>query len=207
MKEALDRTALETLGRGAVVAAPTETFFGLLADASDNRAIDRLFSLKPRGHEKGVPLLVPNRGVWRSLVRDLPPAAEWLADAFWPGPLTIALPAAAGVDPRLLVEGTLAVRLPGDSAAAALLSAFGGALTATSANPPGEPPAIEAEAVRRAFAPALASGELYVVSGRASGGMPSTIVTVQGESLRVVRAGAVSLERLEAALGAALAHR
>ena len=201
MSEEPDRAALATLGRGGVVAAATETFFGLLTDATDRAAIDRLFVLKPRGHEKGVPLIVPSRAVWRTLVRDLPPLAERLAQAFWPGPLTIALPAAPGVDRRLLVEGTVAVRLPGESAAAALVLAHGGPLTATSANAPGDPPATDAEQVTRAFAPALARGDLHVTTGRALGGMPSTIVTVEGESFRVVRTGAVTLERIQAVLG------
>jgi tRNA threonylcarbamoyl adenosine modification protein (Sua5/YciO/YrdC/YwlC family) len=179
------------------VAAATETLFGLLADASDPRAIDRLIALKPRGHEKGIPLIVPSLEVWRGLVVDLPPVAERLARAFWPGPLTIALPAAPGVDPRLLVEGTVAVRLPGESAAAALALAHGGPLTATSANAPGEPPTIEADEVRRVFAPAVAKGDLHVLPGRAQGGAPSTIVTVSGEDWRVVRSGAVSLEQIQ----------
>ena len=197
----LDQAALAQLARGGVVAAATETLFGLLTDASDPRAIDRLIALKPRGHEKGIPLIVPSIAVWRGLVFALPPLAERLALAFWPGPLTIALAAAPGVDARLLVEGTVAVRLPGESAAAALASAHGGPLTATSANAPGEPPAVDADEVRRAFAPAVAKGDLHVAPGRAQGGAPSTIVTVSGEDWRVVRSGAVSLERIQAVLG------
>jgi L-threonylcarbamoyladenylate synthase len=200
VSQSLDREALEWLGRGGVVAAATETLFGLLTDATDAKAIDRLFQLKPRGHEKGVPLIVPSREVWRSLVRELPPIAERLAEAFWPGPLTIALAAAPGVDPRLLVDGTVAVRLPGQSAALALTLGHRGPLTATSANAPGEPPATDGEEVRRAFAPAVARGELHVVAGRAKGGAPSTIVTVAGEDWRVVRIGAVSPERIQAVL-------
>jgi L-threonylcarbamoyladenylate synthase len=199
--EGVDREALALLGRGGVVAAATETLFGLLTDATDARAIDRLFSLKPRGHEKGVPLIVPSREVWRSLVRELPRVAERLAEAFWPGPLTIALAAAPGVDPRLLVEGTVAVRLPGESPALGLALAHGGPLTATSANAPGEPPATDADEVRAAFAAALGRAELHVVAGRAKGGAPSTIVTVAGEDWRVVRIGAVSPERIQAVLG------
>jgi L-threonylcarbamoyladenylate synthase len=198
--EELDQAALAQLGRGAVVAAATETLYGLLTSASDAKAIDRLFALKPRGHEKGVPLIVPSVDVWRKLVRDLPPVAECLAKAFWPGPLTIALPAAPGVDPRLLVDGTVAVRLPGESTAAALVLAHGGPLTATSANAPGEPPANDAEEVRRAFSPAVARGDLYVAAGRAKASAPSTIVAVNGEDWRVVRSGAVSLERIQAVL-------
>ncbi len=189
------------LERGGVVAAPTETLFGLLADATRPDAVDRLLSLKPRGHEKGVPLLVPDFDSWRGLVRELPVTAERLARAFWPGPLTIALAAGAEVDPRLALDGTVAVRMPGASIAADLVQAFGRPLTATSANRPGAPPAADAEAVRAAFAAELASGDLYLAGVRAPGGAPSTVVVVEGEHWRVVRLGAVSLESLESVLG------
>jgi L-threonylcarbamoyladenylate synthase len=196
----VDRDALLALERSGVVAAPTETFFGLLADATRQEAIDRLFCIKPRGHEKGVPLLLPDRATWRTLVRELPPTAERLAEAFWPGPLTIALPAAPELDPRLLVDGRVAVRLPADSLAARLAQARGCPLTATSANRTGEPPATAAEQVRAAFGLELGRSELFLAGERAPGGAPSTVVVVDNDRWRLVRAGAVSVERIESAL-------
>lgn len=201
MTEAFDPGALAMLERGGVVAAATETLFGFLADATRRDALDRLFLLKPRGHEKGVPLLVPDFDSWRGLVGELPVTAERLARAFWPGPLTIALAAGAAVDPRLALDGSVAVRMPGASIAADLVRAFGRPLTATSANRPGAPPAAEAAQVRAAFAAELASGELHLAGTRAPGGAPSTVVVVAGEQWRVVRLGAVSLESLESVLG------
>ena len=184
--------ALSALGRGEVVAAPSESVFGLLVDATRPDAIDRLLRLKPRGNEKGMPVLLPQRAAWSGLVLDIPERAERLADRFWPGPLTIALPAAGPVDRRLLFEGTLGVRLAGASAAAELAARFGRPLTATSANPPGAPPASVAESVRAEFTEAVIRGELFVLDAPAPGGAPSTVVVVEPTGVRVVREGAIT---------------
>src|SRR6186713_213947 len=182
---------LEALGRGGVVAIATESFFGLLADAARADAIERLASLKPRGADKGMPLVLPDRDAWTALVESVPDAARALADAFWPGGLSIALRAAASLDTRLVLEGRIAVRLPGASPAAELVRAYGRALTATSANLPGEPPATTAEAVERSFPRALEDGTLTVWRDASPGGAPSTMVVVEGERARIAREGAV----------------
>jgi L-threonylcarbamoyladenylate synthase len=183
---------LEALERGGVVAIATESFFGLLADAGRADAIDRLASLKPRGADKGMPLVLPERDAWAALVESVPDAAHALADAFWPGGLSIALRAAASLDTRLVLEGRIAVRLPGASPAAELVRAYGRALTATSANLPGEPPATTAEAVERSFPRALEDGTLTVWRDASPGGAPSTMVVVEGERARIAREGAVA---------------
>lgn len=186
------------------MAAATETFFGLLADASSPSALDRLLSIKPRGADKGLSLILSRRSDWRTLVREVPEVAERLADAFWPGPLTLALPAAPGVDQRLLLDGTLAVRLPGLSPAAELARRFGRPLTATSANAPGAPPARDASALYRAFGDAIARGELVVIEDPAPGGLPSTVVVIEGREARIVRAGAIgagAIERVSSGAG------
>ncbi len=191
-----DRTsinaALSVLDDGGVVAAATETFFGLLADVSRVDAIDRLFELKPRGADKGVPILLPGRTAWSSLVDELPPVAERLAEAFWPGPLTIALPAASDVDRRLTLDGTVAVRLPGESPAAELARLAGQPLTATSANLPGAPSPTSAEQVRAAFGAAVTDGRLYVLGGSCPGGRASTVVVVRGDHVRLARPGMIA---------------
>jgi L-threonylcarbamoyladenylate synthase len=183
--------ALSALSRGAVVAVATETLFGLLADPQHPGALDALFALKGRQAEKGVALLVPGKDSWRELVDDVPPLAESLADHFWPGPLTIVLPARPGLDPRLTVDGTVGARWPGPSDAARLVAAFGGALTATSANRSGAPACATSEDVRAAFPAALAEGALELVPGTAPGGEPSTLVVVTGRQVRVVRSGRI----------------
>ena len=183
--------ALRVLAEGGVVAAATETFFGLLADARQPTAIDRVFALKGRDAAKSVALLLPNREAWAALVTEVPPLAERLADAFWPGPLTIALPAQPGLDARLQLDGTIAVRWPGPSDATSLVAAFGAAVTATSANPTGRPPAEKETDVEASFGDAIARGDLFVVSGRAPGGAPSTLVRVEGGRMKVLRQGQI----------------
>jgi len=186
----LDR-ALACLRQGRVVAAATETYFGLLADARRPDAIGRVYSMKQRDQEKAVALLLPDRDAWSSLVREIPPIAELLADRFWPGPLTIALAARPGLDPRLTVGGNVAVRLAGPSDASEIARSFGAPLTATSANLAGGAPCTVAADARRRFAEAVLLGDLTVVSGQARGGAPTTLVVIDGDTMRVLRTGQI----------------
>jgi L-threonylcarbamoyladenylate synthase len=195
-EESLER-AVAQLRRGGVVAAATETFFGLLADVTNPVALDALYRLKPRGAASA--LIVSSEAVWSTLVEAPPRRALALARAFWPGPLTLVLRARAGVDPRLLVDGTIGVRIPGPSAASRLCRAMGTPLTATSANAHGQPPAAQASNVRASFPDASRSGELYVVEGQSPGGLPSTLVRIEGERISVIREGAIAARDIEAA--------
>jgi L-threonylcarbamoyladenylate synthase len=194
--------ALSALSRGGVVAAATETLFGLLADPRRSGALDRIFELKGRAAPKGVALLLPNRAAWALLVTDVPEVAARLANRFWPGPLTIALPARPELDARITVDGTVAARWPGPSDAARIAAAFGSPLTATSANLSGQSPAATTEDVRSEFASAIAEGQLVLVPGRAPGGQASTLVTVFGDHVHVVRSGAVGQSDLESVVPA-----
>src|SRR5712691_7684765 len=99
--------ALSVLSLGGVVAAATETFYGLLADPRLEGALDRLFALKGRAATHGVALLLPDRAAWSPLVSSVPELAARLADRFWPGPLTIALPARRELDRRVTVDDTV----------------------------------------------------------------------------------------------------
>jgi L-threonylcarbamoyladenylate synthase len=191
------RDPVEVLRQGGVVAAATESFFGLLVDATRSDGVDRLLACKPRGAAQGVPLIVPNREAWAGLVTAIPALAVRLADACWPGPLTIVLPAASSLDARLALRGRIGVRLAGPCAAAALARRLGRPVTATSANLPGEPPAVDSEAVRAVFGADL----VHVVEGQAPGGAPSTVVVVEGERYEVARWGRIDADRLAAAAG------
>jgi L-threonylcarbamoyladenylate synthase len=183
--------AVSQLRAGRVVAIATESFFGLLADVESAAAITCLLSLKPRGADKGFPLILPDASSWTRLVDAIPPTAERLASRFWPGGLSIALPARADLDARIALGGSIAVRVPGPSPALDLVRAFAGPLTATSANLPGEPPATSDTAVRAAFAAAIDDGRLLVVAGTSSGGAPSTIAVLDGAGLSIAREGAI----------------
>ncbi len=197
MSSEIDR-ALAHLAAGGVVAAATESFFGLLADIGNQRALDTLFALKPRGADKGVPTLLPSRAAWRALLAgEIPPLAQAFAEALWPGALSIALPAAPAVSTRVALGGSLALRLPGASPAAELVRRLGRPLSATSANLPGQPPATSAASVSATFAQAIAQGVLLVVAGESPGGAPSTVVQVSETGYAVARAGAIAIAELE----------
>jgi len=183
---------LAALERGLVVAAPTESSFGLLADATRPSALAALLAVKSRGADKGIPLILPDEGSWSELVPEVPEAAWALARAFWPGALSIALPGRPLLDGRVTLGGSVAVRLPGDSPAARLVRAFGRPLTATSANLPGESPARRAAEVLQGLRQAVADGLLLVMPGDSPGGPPSTLVTLEGGRARVAREGRVA---------------
>jgi L-threonylcarbamoyladenylate synthase len=182
--------AAEALRRGEIVAYPTETFYGLGASALDELALQRLRLLKGRG-DKAISLLVQGTAMIDRLAREIPARAVALMDRYWPGPLTIALPARREVPSALVSEGYVAVRESSHPTARALVEAFGAPVTATSANPSGEPPATTAEAVEEMF-----EGRCRVLHGGATpGGAPSTLVRVRGNRIEVVRQGAVKIAR------------
>jgi L-threonylcarbamoyladenylate synthase len=191
MNGAVLARALDVLGDGRVVAVATETFFGFLADVRRPDAIERVFSLKGRNAAKGVALLLPSREAWNGLVTEIPPLADHLARTFWPGPLTIVLPAQSSIDPRLQVDGAVGARFPGPSDASHLTTAFGAPLTATSANLATQTAAKTAAEVEDVFAPAIRRGELFVVPGVAPGGAPSTLVRVASGRLTILRQGQI----------------
>jgi tRNA threonylcarbamoyl adenosine modification protein (Sua5/YciO/YrdC/YwlC family) len=122
-------------------------------------------------------------------VRDVSDQSLRLARQHWPGPLTIVLRARDGLPPELLKDGKLALRVPGPSPALTLVRAFGGPLTATSANESGRPPLTSAAELRATFGPALAG----IVPGVSPGAPASTIVDLTGERPLVLRQGAVIL--------------
>ncbi len=190
--------ALEHLRAGGVVAVATETFFSLCADARRPSAVEAVFALKGREEAKASAVLIPGTEAWPALVREVPPMASRLAARFWPGQLTIALDAAESLHPLLRYRGKVAVRVPGASPALDLVRAFGGPLTATSANPGGAPSSLADEDVRAYFE---GRGALLVLEGRANGGMPSTVLECgEAGSWTIVRAGAVPASVIEAVL-------
>ncbi|MDD9966994.1 MAG: L-threonylcarbamoyladenylate synthase [Myxococcales bacterium] len=178
------------LRSGGVLACPTETLMGLLADALDVEAVERVRTLKRRPEGMPIALLVPDLDAVAKVASHIPEAVRQLARRHWPGPLTMLVPAAAHVPALLVRDGCVGVRVPGASPALELVRAFGGPLTATSANLSSEPPVRDADEARAVFGTALAG----VVPGVPPGGEPSTIVDVRCEPPRIVRAGAVTIE-------------
>lgn len=193
--------AVSILRRGGVVAIPTETVYGLAADAENPIAVARIFAIK--GRPTSHPLIVHLDSAARcgeGWVRDIPPTARRLADTLWPGPLTLVL----GRGPRAIdaVTGgldTIAVRVPQHPVALALLSQFGGGLAAPSANRFGSVSPTRAEHVRQDLGQAI---DGILDGGPAEVGVESTIVDVSAGTPRILRPGGVSRELIEEVLGA-----
>ena len=178
------------LEQGGVVACPTETWLGLLADARNEEAIERVALLKGRPANIPIALLLPDSDAVREVALGTNPAAEALMRAHWPGPLTLLLDARPELSPRLVRDGKVGVRVPGPSPALELTRAFGHALTATSANLSGEPPLRSVEELPAA----LAEGLNGAVAGVSPGGAPSTFVDTTTAPMKILRAGAIELD-------------
>jgi L-threonylcarbamoyladenylate synthase len=176
------------LRRGEIVAYPTETFYGLGVDAFDELALARLRALKGRA-EKAFSVLVVGPSMLERLCEPPPPRAVALMERYWPGALTLALPARAGVPDALVADGCVAVRESPHALARALVRAFAGPVTATSANLAGAPPATTPAEVTAALGHRCA----ILPGGPTPGGAPSTLVRVRGNRIEVLRPGAVSL--------------
>ncbi|HXC51053.1 MAG TPA: L-threonylcarbamoyladenylate synthase [Candidatus Limnocylindrales bacterium] len=189
--------AARVLAGGGIVAYPTETVYGLAVDARRAQAVAALVRLKGRDDGRGISLLVRDLDMAMPLLDAAPPADAYaLVDAFWPGPLTIVLPASASVAPALRgPSGGVGLRCSSDPWAARLVETFGAPLTSTSANRSGEPPARSADEVRRAFDGA--SGLALVVDGGPRDSTSaSTVVEFYEGRATVVRAGAVRTESI-----------
>jgi L-threonylcarbamoyladenylate synthase len=192
--------ARDWLRAGKVVAFPTDTFYGLAADPSSAAAVRALFDVKGRDPSMAMPLIAADLDQVRRAGGPLNEAAERLARAFWPGPLSIVLDAAAAIVPDVHAgRQTVAIRIPAHRIAVALARAFGGALTATSANLSGRPPVSSASAL----GPVAADPRVLVVdAGETPGGAPSTIVDVRRDPPQLIRAGALAWEDVLRILGA-----
>jgi len=173
---------------GGVVAIPTDTVYGFAADPFQPGAVERLFRLKGRPENKPILLLVDTRLQVETLVSRLPEAFEQVAARFWPGPLTIVLPAAAFVPERITAGSrTIALRMPGSRPVRRLIREARVPLTGTSANRSGRPAARSAREVREQFPAA----PLWVLDGGpAPLTAPSTILDLTGEP-RILREGAI----------------
>ena len=189
---------MRALSRGKLVVFPTETLYGLGADARSDVAVELLVAV--RGREPGKPILVLVRDVAmaETIAAEVPEGARRLAARFWPGPLTLVLRARPGLSAALTAgSGTIGVRAPGHPTAAAIVDGLGGPVTAPSANPPGAAPPRRLDEARAYFGDGV---DVYVDGGELPGGA-STVASVEGDEVRVLRAGAVSEAALRAALG------
>lgn len=201
--------AVAALAAGRLVIHPTETVVSLGGDPESALAVEAARRVKGYGRSRPFLCLVPGVEVVRELALRWSPAAERLTAAFWPGPLTLVVPVAEGVYPHVAQAGKLALRAVADPVSRRLVGAWGGAIFSTSANRRGDEPAVRVrEAVSRlADAPGAAAIGLALDRSPAPEGVgipttdrPSTIVDVSGDVPRLVRDGALGLERLREAV-------
>ena len=196
------RRAAETLSRGGVLAIPTDTLYGLAADALNPDALDRVYAAKGRPADMPLPVLVSG---WEQAlqVAVVAPEAEIiarrLAEIYWPGSLTMVLTAAPGLPERLTAgRDTVAVRMPNHPVPLALAETLGRPITGTSANRSGEPDITDPDELRRILAPRV---DGIIVSGPKPVGGASTIVSVSGDGVGLRREGVLPYEQVLAALG------
>ena len=185
--------AVAALKRGDLAVLPTDTVYGIAADAFTPSAVARLLAAKGRGRDMPVPVLV---GAWRTLdglAASVTPLTRELVEAFWPGPLTLVVRAAGSLAWDLgETRGTVAVRMPLHPVALAVLEQTG-PLAVSSANRTGSPPAIAAPDAAAQLGSSVA---VYLDAGPCDEPVPSTILDLTGERPRVLRVGALPVERL-----------
>jgi L-threonylcarbamoyladenylate synthase len=194
--------AARALRAGEVVAIPTDTVYGLAAAISRPAAIDRLYSIKSRPTEKAIPILLSGRRELHQVSTGVSDTAAHLALCFWPGALTLIVPAQPYLPVRVTSNSsdgtrTVAVRVPNSRLARAIIAAVGGALAVTSANRSGEEPALAAEDLAGLGG---AHPILVVDGGRAPGGVPSSVVLTTGSTPVVLREGGISSAEISARL-------
>ena len=185
------------LKAGELVVYPTETFYAIGTDAFSSTALGRLFAVKGREPGRPVGLIAADTAMAFSVAREVPVVARRLADAFWPGPLTVVLPARDGIAEELAGPDGVGVRVSPNPVARALSAGIGKPITATSANLSGEAPASTVENARAALGEKV---KVYLEGGNLTASAPSTVIAINGSGWKMVRVGAISENQIAAAL-------
>jgi L-threonylcarbamoyladenylate synthase len=204
-EDAAIETAADVLRRGGLVAFPTETVYGLGANALDVDAVERIYSAKGRPSYNPLIVHVPDVSAARELVSDWPERAALVANAFWPGPVTILLPKRALV-PDIVTAGldSVALRMPANPIALALLRAAAVPLAAPSANRSTELSPTVARHVERSLGDRV---DLILDGGPTHVGIESTVVDLRSEQAAILRPGIIGVRELEPLVGPLAAGR
>jgi L-threonylcarbamoyladenylate synthase len=187
--------AVAALERGDVIAFPTETLYGLGADALNAAAVEKVFQLKGRDPTNPIPVLFADRVMLGRLVLDVPSLAETLIAHFWPGPLTIVLPARREIpQPLVNAAGGVGVRISSQPIANELVQALGHPLTATSANPSGQPAARTVNQAKEYFSTNI---EICIDGGSLTSITGSTVIEIAGDRIKIIREGDIARSKIE----------
>lgn len=191
--------AIAALRHRDVIVFPTETLYGLGADALNSQAVEQVFQLKGRDRVNPIPVLVADREMLHAVVANVPEAAQKLIRRFWPGPLTLVLPARKDIPkPLCNASGGVGVRISSQAIATRLVNALGRPLTATSANPSGKEPARTVQEAKTYFGDQI---EVFVDGGKLTAKTGSTVVEVMGDSIKIIRQGEINAAELRRVLG------
>lgn len=190
---------IDRLRNGEVIAYPTETFYGLGADAGNPAAVDRIFDIKGRDQKNPIPLIIGRIGMLDKLVAEIPADAARLMEEFWPGPLTLVFSAASSINPALTGgSGKIGIRLSSHPLARIMSEGISGPLTATSANLSGAAECVSASEVVLGLNDRIST---VVDGGETPGGLGSTVIDMTASPARVFRRGAVPVQAIEGILG------
>lgn len=188
------RKAKGVILSGGVVAFPTESFYGLAVDATDEEAIQRLFSIKKRKSDHPVLILIPSVEVLTRYVQTIPEVAQRLINEFWPGGITLVFKARANISPMLTAgTGKIGVRLSSHPVATALTKTLGCPITGTSANLSGQPACTNAKDILSSLGNRV---DLILDGGETEGGKGSTILDITVTPPRILRHGMVGQDVL-----------
>ena len=194
LRNGLDR-ARQIILRGGIVAFPTESFYGLAGNASDEDAIRRLFKIKIRRDNSPILVLIPSLEYLEEYVADVPEIALRLIKRYWPGGLTLLFKAGSEISPLLTAgTGKIGVRISGHPVAAALTRAVGSPITGTSANISGQQGCVTAKEVCETLGIGV---DLILDAGRTAGGKGSTILDVTVNPPEIIREGMISHEQIK----------
>jgi L-threonylcarbamoyladenylate synthase len=187
--------AVEILANGGIIAYPTETFYGLGADATNEKAIEKIFAVKGRNFKNPVSLIIGQADDIYPLVQDLPETAQKLMAAFWPGALTIVFLAANNVSPLLMAgSGKIGLRVSSHPLAREIVQKLKRPLTATSANLSGAAECVKASEVAEQIGDII---DAIVDLGDTPGTKGSTIIDVTCDPPVILREGAISRKTIE----------
>ena len=196
MQEQIEK-GIRILKDGGVIAFPTDTVYGLGADAFNLKAVERIYEIKNRPSHLPLPLLIADISQLTLVAEPAYGINLFLARRFWPGGLTLVLPKAASLPSYLAQGSTVAVRMPNHPVCLSLIRGLGTLVIGTSANLSGNPPALAADEAKQQIGDKV---DLVIDGGRCSGGVESTIVDTTGETVLILRQGIISPHEIEEAI-------
>lgn len=195
MQEQIEKGA-NILKQGGIIAFPTDTAYGLGADAFNPKAVERIYEVKKRPRHLPFPLLLSDMSQIAAVAEPASGIAWFLARHFWPGGLTLVVPKAASLPAYLAAGSTVAIRIPDHPVCLALIRYLGGPVIGTSANISGKPATLTADEVKQQLVNEV---DLIIDGGKRPAGVESTIVDVTAEAPVILRQGIIAKQEIEEA--------